>query len=194
VVAAVLAGAVGCAWLLSVLGVLAVPAEAVMAVALMVLGAAVVVSARTDWSLSRHAWPVFAGLALIVGLFATSSSYGVGGAFTHMSIGNKTVMASGGTVYGGIGQLTVDASSAAPGAVIDVRTLVGQTTIVPPTGSYVVMGRVLAGQICTNVQSNSGIGAAVTPAAPNSSTVVIDVHQLAGTVRVAGKHCGRDGS
>lgn len=187
VVAAVLAGA----WLLSAVGVLAIPAEPVLAVALMLLGAAVVVSARTDWSLSRHAWPVVIGFVLIGALFATSSSYGVGGAFTHPSIGSRTVSTTGGTVYGGIGQLTVDAQDAPPGSVVDVRALAGSTVIDPPA-NYVFEGRVLAGQVCDGRQSNSGIGAAETVAdAKGLDPVIIDVHQLTGQVRV-GTTCGSD--
>lgn len=193
VVAAALGATVVTAWLLSAVGVLAVPAEPVMALALMILGAAVVVSARTDWSLSRHAWPVFVGLALIIGLFATSSTYGVGGAFTHLSIGNSTVTPmSSETVYGGVGQLTVDLTKAAPGTVIQVRSLVGQTVLeLSSTESYTISGRVLAGQVCTSTQSASGIGASASSG--TGTGVVVDVHQLAGTVRVAGKHCGRQG-
>jgi hypothetical protein len=195
VVAAIIAVTLGGTWLVSALGLVAVSAEAVMAGALMLLGAAIVVSARTDWSLSRHAWPVLVGLALIVGLFATSSAYGVGGAFAHLSLGNKTVAAyRTGTYYGGVGVTVIDATKAPPDSVIDVRGLVGEVIIEAPA-SFTVSGRVLVGSICAGSQMASGVGASLGPVfGSGAHPVIIDIHELVGHVELAGPSCAGDNS
>src|SRR5262249_23213984 len=75
VLAALLIVMFGVAWLIGGLGALHLSTEAVLAAGLMLLGAALVVTARTDWSLSRHAWPIMLGGALVIGLLATSSTF-----------------------------------------------------------------------------------------------------------------------
>jgi hypothetical protein len=194
---ALLAVLFGTAWLLSAVGVLTLSAEAVMAAGLMLLGAALVVTARTDWGMSRHAWPVFLGGALIIGLFATSSTFGVDGAISHMNIGDTTVTAAqSGTYYGGLGKLTVDARSAQPGDVINVESIAGQTVIsqLPPGDTVTVSARVFAGQVCLGPQSASGVGASAGPVTVQQGTgnpVMINVHQTAGQIDVVGQGCGR---
>ena len=196
VLAALLVVVFGVAWLVGGLGAIHLSTEAVLAAGLMLLGAALVVTARTDWSLSRHAWPVMLGGVLVVGLLATSTTFGVNGALSHMSIGsmNKTAPVHGGTVYGGIGQLKVDATKVAGGSTIDVQSIAGQTLISVPPGST-IQGKVLAGQICVAGSApSSGIGAGVSTSAPTdpSSTaapITVDVHQLAGQVIVNGSRC-----
>ncbi|HET6874596.1 MAG TPA: hypothetical protein VFH70_07450 [Acidimicrobiales bacterium] len=195
---AMLAVLFGTAWLLSAVGVLTLSAEAVMAAGLMLLGAALVVTARTDWGMSRHAWPVFLGGALIIGLFATSSTFGVDGAISHMKVGDATVTPAGtGSYYGGVGKLTVDAGSAPPGAVINVESVAGQTVIthLPPGETVDVSARVFAGEICLGPQSASGVGASAGPVTVQQGTgvpVTITVHQTAGQIDVAGQGCGRN--
>ncbi len=81
----------GVAWLIGATGVLHVSIEAVVAVGLMLLGASLVVTGRTDWSLSRRSWPVWLGVGLIALLVATSSTFGIGNAFSSVSFGNKSV-------------------------------------------------------------------------------------------------------
>jgi hypothetical protein len=63
----------GVAWLIGATGALHVSIEGVVAVGLMLLGASLVVTGRTDWSLSRRSWPVWLGAALIAVLVATSA-------------------------------------------------------------------------------------------------------------------------
>ena len=69
---ALLAVLVGLAWLAAQTHVWQISAEAVLAVALAVLGAGMVVTARTDWSLSRRHWPWWLGIALLVILLGNS--------------------------------------------------------------------------------------------------------------------------
>ena len=90
-VAGLLAVLFGVAWLIGATSVLHVSIEAVVAIGLMLLGASLVVTGRTDWSLSRRSWPVWLGIGLIGVLVVTSSAFGLGGALDSVSFGNKTV-------------------------------------------------------------------------------------------------------
>ena len=219
--AALLVVVFGVAWLVGGLGAIHLSTEAVLAAGLMLLGAALVVTARTDWSLSRHAWPVMFGGVLIVGLLATSTTFGVNGALANMEIGqiNKTVGPHGGTVYGGIGQLKVNATGVDKGSVVTVEHIAGETLISVPVGST-VEGKVLAGQICIGGEpASNGVGATITtnvtappttmqstptntsgtppttPSVPSPSTsgstsaITLVVHQLAGQVVINGTRC-----
>lgn len=176
--AAALVVVFGVAWLVSGLGAVHLATEAVLAAGLMLLGAFLIVTARTDWSLSRHAWPVLLGLLLVIGLFATSSSFGVSGALSHLSFGDMhTQASSGGTVYGGFGQLTVDATHLKPGTTLHVQSIAGETRVdLPPGETAVVQGKVLAGQVCVNGNAYaSGVGASspevsVQPTQPSGSS------------------------
>jgi hypothetical protein len=186
----------GTAWLVGGLGLVHLSVEAVLAVGLMLLGAALVVTGRTDWSLSRHAWPVVLGALLVVGLFATSSSFGVDGALANFSVGTTNSRPTGNqTVYGGLGQLNLDLRNAAPGSTINVETIAGETFITPPAGRPVVVrSRILAGQICVQGHSQAGgIGASTGPITLNSAVpgkpVTVEVHQLAGQIAVGANGC-----
>lgn len=193
----------GVAWLLSGLGVVHLAAEAVLAAGLMLLGAFLIVTARTDWSLSRHAWPVVLGALLVITLFATSSSFGVTGALSHLSFGNMRAQpGSTGTVYGGFGQLTVDARHLQPGDTLNVQSIAGETRVDLASDEVaVVQGKVLAGQVCVAGHSYaSGVGASSPavqmPAAGQNlvrqsqrDPITIYVHQLAGQVVIGSPGC-----
>ena len=64
---------VGLAWLGSQSGVFPISSEAVLAVVLALVGAAMVVTARTDWALSRRAWPVLLGAGVLAALLVSTS-------------------------------------------------------------------------------------------------------------------------
>lgn len=208
-VAGVLAVLFGGAWLLAAVGAVHVPAEAVVAVGLMLLGAAVVVTARTDWSLSRRSWPLWLGGLLVVVLAATSATFGVEGSLRHVSIGTMNITARpGATVYGGVGDLTVDAGGLRPGDHITVESVAGNTVVNTPAGADLfVDARLVGGQICVaghdladgagaRVQKlvtpapGSGSGGTA-PALAGSSPIVIDVHQMAGRIQIGGPRCSR---
>ena len=214
VVGAVLAALFGTAWVLGAVGAVHVPLEAVVAVGLMLLGAAVVVTARTDWSLSRRSWPVWVGAVLLVVLSATSATFGVEGSLRHVSFGTVDAVARpGSTVYGGFGDLNVDARSLRPGDHLMVQSVAGDTRIDPPTGAQLLVDvRLLGGQICVAGRDVAdGAGAryeqlvAATPApvpqtgtassqatsGSQGSAVVIEVHQTAGRVEIGGPGCIR---
>lgn len=64
---------IGLAWLGSQSGVFPISTEAVLAVVLALVGAAMVVTARTDWALSRRAWPVLLGAGVLATLLVSTS-------------------------------------------------------------------------------------------------------------------------
>jgi hypothetical protein len=195
----------GVAWLIGATGALHLSIEGVVAVGLMVLGAALVVTGRTDWSLSRRSWPVWLGAALIAVLVATSSTFGLGGALSSVTFGNKSVPATvGSTVHGGFGNLTVTLPSRVQsGATIKVASVAGNIFIKPPATMsepyhVSVNARVFGGQVCMNGSStDKGLGVHTQPAfnvgqpGPNSPTLNLDVHQVFGQILINGEGCAR---
>ena len=187
----------GSAWLVGAVHALSVPVEAVIAVGLMLLGAAVIVTARTDWSLSRHAWPLWVGAGLVVALIAVSSTLGIGSSLDHVSFGTMQRTAyPDRTVYGGFGDLTVDAASVPAGSAVTVESAAGQTNITTPPGVPVVLhARVLAGRVCVNgARQAQGLEAGVDElfgAGPAVAPLSLTVHQLAGQIIIDGGGCSR---
>ena len=193
----------GVAWLIGATGALHLSVEGVVAIGLMVLGAALVVTGRTDWSLSRRSWPMWLGAALIVLLIATSSTFGLGGALSSVSFGDKSLTATPGTtVHGGFGDLTVTLPPITQDSSIKVVSVAGRILInSPPNGSAYnvrVKSRVFAGQICVNGRNAAdGLGAANQQTIPTGRpvagppTLTLDVHQMFGQILIMGPGCGR---
>jgi hypothetical protein len=193
-VAGMLAVLFGVAWLISTLGALHFSVEAVVAVGLMLLGASLVVTGRTDWSLSRRSWPVWLGAGLIAVLVATSSTFGIGSALDSVSFGNRTVVATApGQIHGGLGNLTVDASAMHPGT-YKIVSVAGQTFVdnLPSNDRVHVDARVVAGQICINgVDAGNGVGPQVRQdlGPPNAPTINLNVRQMFGQVQIGTRGC-----
>ena len=197
----------GVAWLIGATGALHLSIEGVVAVGLMLLGAALVVTGRTDWSLSRRSWPVWLGAALIVVLIATSSTFGLGGALNSVSFGNKNLTATpGSTVHGGFGNLTVTLPSITHDSTVKVASVAGRIIVDPANGpayNVKVKSRVFAGQICVNgLNAADGVGASnqqtiytgpqSSPPPPASApTLTLDVHQMFGQILINGQGCAR---
>jgi hypothetical protein len=187
----ILAVLFGVAWLLGATRAVHVSVEAVVAIGLMLLGAAVVITGRTDWSLSRRSWPVWLGAAMILVLIATSSTFGVTNAF---SFGNTGAQPSqSGTIHGGFGNVTVNASHLTPGDTVKIQSVAGQTFVnsLPAGDTIQVNAHVFAGQICVNGQSvSSGIGASTNQTLPGTGTpITLDIHQVFGQVMVGSPGC-----
>ena len=187
----------GVAWLLDAVSAAHISVEGAVAVGLMLLGAAMIVTGRTDWSLSRRAWPVFAGGALILVLIATSSTFGAGSG-SAMSFGNRTVpiVQPGETIQGGFGNLDVNASTLVAGQSITVKNIAGNIRITPPPGLPVeVHAKVLAGEICVNGRNvGSGVDASANVPIAGASPgppVVINAHEASGQVIVGARGCNR---
>jgi hypothetical protein len=202
----------GVAWLLGAVHAVQVSVAAVVAIGLMLLGAALIVTGRTDWSLSRKTWPVWLGAGMIVVLLATSSTFGTAGALQDVSFGNMgSTPSNNRTVHGGFGNLTVDASKLAAGNTLTVDSVAGRTLIqnLPPDTLVTVNARVLAGQICVNgSDAADGVGQSAsrhftTPPAPNSTPgskqagldssapITVNVHQTFGQILVGSSGCSR---
>ncbi|MGH9114934.1 MAG: hypothetical protein ACRDWW_03800 [Acidimicrobiales bacterium] len=183
----------GVAWLLGAVHALHVPIEGVLALGLMLLGAAMVVTGRTDWSLSRRTWPVWLGLGLVVALFATSSAFGLGSGASDLSFGNRGVRAvAGQTVHGGFGDLQVNASDLHSGDSLEVASVAGKVAVQLPPGTAVsVDARLVAGQICVN-----GHDVADGPHAQYRDTIdgtgpplELNVHEVFGQIQIGTPGC-----
>jgi hypothetical protein len=197
----------GVAWLLGAVHAVHVSLAAIVAVGLMLLGASLIVTGRTDWSLSRKTWPVWLGAGMLLVLIATSSTFGTAGALQDVSFGNMgSTPSKSQTVHGGFGNLTVDASKLGPGDTLTVDSVAGRTLIdnLPANTAVKVNARVLAGQICLNGNNVAdGISASIsgrpftTPPAPgtglpgatNPDPITLNVHQVAGQILVGGSGC-----
>ena len=152
----------GLAWLASRTHLASVSTEVVLAVALMILGGTMVVTARTDWALSRRAWPALLGAGLVIAAIATSPSLGVPTDWNDLRIGAHTVQFSEwsslpATYRGGIGKTTIDLSALPVPAPedhhVDVTATVGQLVILlPPHVHAVVDAEMAAGDIQINGQ------------------------------------------
>lgn len=195
----------GVAWLIGATNVLHVSVEAVAAVGLMLLGASLVVTGRTDWSLSRRSWPVWLGVGLILVLVATSSAFGLGSSLNSVSFGNMSHTVAldqlpSGSIHGGFGDLTVNLTGApAHNETLKVVSLAGQTTVdLPPNPSYNIAydARVVGGQVCVagqrpsnglNAHSSGTIGRSTANA--TAPTVTLDVRQMFGQVVIGDGSC-----
>ena len=182
----------GFAWLLSAVHAIHVSVEGVVAVGLMLLGAAMIVTGRTDWSLSRKSWPVWFGLGLIVVLLATSTAFGAGSTLRNISFGdrNVSVARANQNVSGGFGTLTINATSDVRH--ITVSNIAGEIKILPPTGTAINLhAHVVAGQICFYGHDiGSGVGATGDHSV-SGSTLTINAHELFGEIKVGGTPCNR---
>ncbi len=137
----------GLAWLAAGLHLVDVSAEGALAVALLVLGGAMVVTARTDWALSRRSWPLMAGAALVLALLVASGS-APGGGFRNLQVGSRTMAPAswaelprrlrgsiGGTVFD-LTKLTVPPPAGLP---LIVDGAVGSLAVRLPAGLYVLV-------------------------------------------------------
>jgi hypothetical protein len=188
----------GVGWLLGEIHAFHVSLEAVLAIGLMVLGASLIITGRTDWSLSRRSWPVWLGAGLVVALLASSTTFGIGNAFQDVTFGNKTVTATndGGTFHGGFGNLTVDASQVKAGSAIRAGSVAGNMVIdLPQNAAIDVHAHVFGGQICVDGQRvSSGVGTSVNQTFPGSGpSITVDAHQVFGQIMIGGSGCGRQG-
>jgi hypothetical protein len=199
----------GVAWLIGATGILHVSIEAVVAIGLMLLGASLVVTGRTDWSLSRRSWPVWLGVGMIAVLVATSTTFGLGGTLNGISFGSRSVTVVTAelpteAVHGGFGNLTVNVTgtSLANAATLRIVSVAGNTTVNLPAGhtyGVSVNARLGAGQICVNGQSVArGLGPHYQHILPTNGTgssaspvLTLDVHQTAGQIFIGGPGCGR---
>jgi len=80
----------GLAWLATRTHLVSLSTETVVAVALLVVGGTMVVTARTDWALSRRAWPALLGAALVLAAIASSTSLGLPTDWRDLRVGSHT--------------------------------------------------------------------------------------------------------
>lgn len=156
----------GLAWLVAGTHVAHVSTEAVVAVALMVVGAATVVTARTDWALSRRSWPLFGGAGLAVVLLALSASPSLPAGFRHLELGSRLVAPQTWAdvptaIHGGFGKTVVDLTALptlTATRTLDVDSAAGRVEVDLPAGQKVILdAQMTAGQIDVNHVITSGV-------------------------------------
>jgi predicted membrane protein len=136
-----------------------------VAILLMVLGAVMIITARTDWGLSRRRWPVFLGAGLLVVLAASSSGVG------QLSFGDTSYTYTGAPlrpeVRGGFGNVTVDlrrlgAAALGSGRTLTISNFAGNVALALPAATDLTLdlsGRIFGGDACFNGQRlASGVG------------------------------------
>ena len=133
-------------------------------------------------------------------LIATSTTFGVGGALSSVSFGDKTVATSlggalpTGTVHGGFGNLTVDLSSATESGPVKVVSVAGNTFVkLPANANVTVNARILGGQICINgTDVADGVSAQKQQTVQNGvggPKINLDVHQEFGQILIGTQGC-----
>ncbi len=156
----------GLAWLVAGTHVAHVSTEAVVAMALMVVGAATVVTARTDWALSRRSWPLFGGAGLAVVLLALSASPTLPVGFRHLEFGSRvhapqTWTDLPATIHGGFGKTVVDLSglpTLTAVRTLDIDSAAGRVEIdLAADQKVIVDAQITAGQISVNNVITSGL-------------------------------------
>ena len=159
----------GLAWLAAAAHLASVSTEAVLAIALMVVGATTVVTARTDWALSGRTWPMVAGAAVAVVLLTSSAGLPVG--FRHLQFGARTLDPTAWTdlpavLHGGFGRTQIDLSglpAPAPAArTLAVDNAAGRLEIVVPNVPVIVHAQMAAGQLQVNGVTSAGTSRRVT--------------------------------
>jgi hypothetical protein len=192
----------GVAGILAAAHALTAPLEGVVAVGLMLLGAALVVTGRTDWSLSRRHWPVWLGFGMILVLFATSSTFGMHQSIRSFHFGKThytappSAQALASEVDGGFGKTTVDLSALQgplPEAkTIDVNAAAGPVDItLPPTIPVHLDAHLVGGVVCAaglGDLASGGPGVHVTHDFPGRGgpTLTVDVQDAGGRVQING--------
>jgi hypothetical protein len=193
----ILAVVFGLAWLMAGTHLFRVSGEAVLAVALLVLGAAMVVTARTDWALSRRSWPVWLGAALLVALLVSTVSPRFGG-LRSLRIGSQaTAYPSWAqlppTIDGSLGRTFVDLS-ALPGPPPQDTNLqidggIGSLTVQLPPNLHVKLdANVGVGRIYLNKEPlaegfSSGVQQDIDAGAPGP-VLALHIDTSGGTVRI----------
>lgn len=186
----------GLAWLASQTHVFNVSAEAALAVALAILGAGMVITARTDWSLSRRAWPVWLGLLLLVILVGNASN--VAGGLSSLSFGpvrsSPTTWAGAkGTIDNFAGPINVDLSQLTGAPPSDEKLTVHDTfgpveVLLPSNPSYHIhiTAHSVAGPVTLpNTGGGDGHGERVADVNPQGTpTLTLDLRTVAGPVTV----------
>jgi hypothetical protein len=156
----------GLAWLAAGTHLFRLSAEGVLAVALMVLGAATVITARTDWALSRRSWPVWLGAIMLLALVVSSVSPRFSGGLRPLRIGSDaqeytTWAEVPPTIDGSVGRTVVDLRGL-PGpppqdTVLQVDGGIGSVLIQLPGNLHVHLdARVGVGRIFVNDQGLDG--------------------------------------
>ena len=156
----------GLAWLAAGTDLARFSPKGVIAVALMVLGAVTVVTARTDWALSRRSWPLAVGVGLVLALFVSAGSPNFPVGFQHLQFGSQTVAPFSWAdvppvIHGGVGRTEVDLSALTgpppDGTTLTIDGAAGELVVfLPPDARVIVNAQLAAGQLTVNGVTTGG--------------------------------------
>ncbi|MHB8465201.1 MAG: hypothetical protein ACYDH6_14390 [Acidimicrobiales bacterium] len=187
----------GLAWLVSQTHLFDVSAEAVLAIALAVLGAGMVITARTDWSLSRRHWPVWLGAGLLVVLIAAANSAEISGGLSSLNMGPESFQpanwtAAKGEVDNFAGPIDVDLTSLPGNPAADerlvVRDVFGPVRVtVPASPPYHlhVIGKAVFGPTRMPVQAGRSSDRIADFGPSTGPTYTLDLRTVFGPLTVA---------
>jgi Cell wall-active antibiotics response 4TMS YvqF len=187
----------GLAWLAAGTHILQLSAEGVLAVALMIVGATTVITARTDWALSRRAWPVLLGAGLVFALIVASVSPRFPGDIRHLRIGPKSMVFASWSevppnIDGYLGRTVVDFSGLPQpptNETVQISGGVGPLVVVIPSNIHVLLhARVGFGSIKV---PGSSVANGMSPstaeelnAAAGGPILSLDINSRMGPVRI----------
>ena len=152
----------GLAWLITRIHLASPSAETIIALALMLVGGAMVVTARTDWALSRRAWPALIGGVLVIAALSASPSFGLGN-WSDFRVGDHSATYTSwaevpSVIKGGVGHTDIDLTGVhdplPADRTIEIRNTVGEVEVEVPAGVRTIVDAHLAvGDIQLNGQS-----------------------------------------
>jgi hypothetical protein len=190
---------VGLAWLGSAAGVVSLSLETVLATVLVVLGAGMVVTARTDWSLSRRHWPVWLGLVVLVLVIASANSGGLANGVSNLHFGPTNAAPTSWTdmatpITNFAGPITIDLTTVTPGnanatlRVHDVFGPIGVTLPASPMFRVLIRAHTSFGPVSLLGADRRGGGVFTTKTAEVNSfgrpTLNIDITDAFGPITV----------
>jgi len=188
----------GLAWLAAGTHLASVSTRAVLAIALMVVGAATVVTARTDWALSRRSWPVVAGAAVAFGLVASAATPGLPVGFRHLEFGSQafaptTWQGLPPVIHGGVGTTTVQLGNLTTPLpeprTLDIDNAAGRLDIALPNVPVRVEAQIAGGKILINGVVTAGVSRSTVEtlnATADGATLTLHVRSGFGIVDIAG--------
>jgi len=191
---------VGLAWLGSQSRLLQISTETVLAVVLALIGAAMVLTARTDWGLSRRIWPVLIGAVVLAMLLVNTNATAIGDQLSSLQFGPQTQTLTAWsdaatTIDNFAGPVRVDASAlraaGTPVETMRITDVFGPIEVILPSNLQYrvhVSARTEFGPVRIGATRGSGHGFTVREAdlgPPSASpALIIDITSKAGPVSV----------
>jgi len=178
----------GLAWLASASGVFNVSLEAVLATVLAIIGAAMVLTARTDWGLSRKSWPAWLGAGLLAVLLVSANGSVISNSISSLHFGPVTTSPKStdpisdfaGPIKLNLGNLATPTSPAS----LVVRDTFGPVGIVVPTWAGAPHVIVDAHTVFGPVNLPTGSGSSTYDNGGKGPAITVKVNDIFGPINV----------